>query len=197
MKQHLRSLLPAVLLFCVGCPRTSVEVGTLDPRDAATGSTTGGVVSQTDITVLVKPTRELDILFMVDNSPSMDTKQEALAKTFPAMFKVLETMEGGLPDLHIGVISSDLGAGGGELGANAMWKPISWLEVHGYLGGDLTGALGRAAGIPRGGGTLIAGVTLQPFTWGALVIDLNGRLGPLSYFAPTAAFRFAIGKLGI
>lgn len=86
---------------------------------------------------------------------------------------------------------------GGELGANAMWRPNNWLEVHGYLGGDLTGALGRAAGIPRGGGTLVAGVMLQPFTWGALVIDLTGRLGPLSYFAPTAAFRFAIGKVGI
>jgi hypothetical protein len=86
---------------------------------------------------------------------------------------------------------------GGELGANAMWHPNTWLEVHGYLGGDLTGALGRAAGIPRGGATLIAGVMLQPFTWGALVIDLEGRVGPLSFFAPTAAFRFAIGKLGI
>lgn len=86
---------------------------------------------------------------------------------------------------------------GGELGANAMWRPNDWLEVHGYLGGDLTGALGRAAGIPRGGATLIAGVMLQPFTWGALVIDLTGRVGPLSYFAPTAAFRFAIGKVGI
>jgi hypothetical protein len=116
MNQHLRSLLPAVLLLCVGCPRTSVEVGTLS--DAATGSTAIGVVGQTDFTVLVQPSRALDILFMVDNSPSMDTKQEALAKTFPALIKVLETMEGGLPDLHIGVISSDLGAGGGELGAN-------------------------------------------------------------------------------
>jgi hypothetical protein len=86
---------------------------------------------------------------------------------------------------------------GGELGANALWRPISWLEVHGYLGGDLTGALGRAAGIPRGGATLIAGVMLQPFSWGALVIDLQGRVGPLSFFAPTAAFRFAIGKVGI
>lgn len=116
MNQHLRSLLPAVLLLCVGCPRTAVEVGTLS--DAATGSNANGVVSQTDITVLVQPPSELDILFMVDNSPSMDTKQEALAKTFPALIKVLETMEGGLPDLHIGVISSDLGAGGGELGDN-------------------------------------------------------------------------------
>lgn len=86
---------------------------------------------------------------------------------------------------------------GGELGANVSWRPNEWLEVHGYLGGDLSGAIGRAAGLPRGGGTLLAGAQLSPFTWGALVIDLTGRLGPLSYFAPSVAFRFAIGKLGI
>ena len=86
---------------------------------------------------------------------------------------------------------------GGELGANASVRPISWLEVHGYLGGDLTGAIGRAAGIPRGGAVLIAGAQVTPFKWGAVVIDLTGRLGPLSYFAPTIAFRVAIGKFGI
>lgn len=86
---------------------------------------------------------------------------------------------------------------GGELGANVSWRPREWLEVHGYLGGDLSGAVGRAAGLPRGGATLLAGAQLTPFAWGALVIDLTGRLGPLSYLAPSVAFRFAIGNLGI
>ena len=86
---------------------------------------------------------------------------------------------------------------GGELGANASVRPFSWLEVHGYLGGDLTGAIGRAAALPRGGAVLIAGAQLTPFKWGAVVLDLTGRLGPLSYFAPTIAFRIAIGKCGL
>lgn len=86
---------------------------------------------------------------------------------------------------------------GAELGASASWRPKEWIEVHGYLGGDMSAAIGRAAALPRGGAVLIAGAALQPFSWGALVVDLTGRLGPLSYFAPTVAFRFAIGKVGI
>ena len=86
---------------------------------------------------------------------------------------------------------------GGELGASGSWRPQEWLEVHGYLGGDLSGAIGRAASLPRGGVVLIAGAQFTPFKWGGLVLDLTGRLGPLSYFAPTVAFRFAIGRLGI
>lgn len=86
---------------------------------------------------------------------------------------------------------------GGELGASVSWRPREWLEVHGYLGGDLTGAVGRAAGLARGGAVLLGGVQLNPFNWGGIVLDLTGRLGPLTYFAPSVAFRFAIGNVGI
>ncbi len=86
---------------------------------------------------------------------------------------------------------------GGELGASGSWRPKEWIEVHGYLGGDLSGALGRAASLPRSGAVLIVGAQLTPFKWGAIVIDLTGRLSSLSFLAPTLAFRFAIGKLGI
>ncbi len=71
---------------------------------------------ETDFPVLVSPDREVDILFMIDNSPSMDPKQNALAKNFPNLINVLQTIPDGsggtsLPDVHIGVISSDMGAG--------------------------------------------------------------------------------------
>ena len=56
---------------------------------------------------------------------------------------------------------------GGELGASASWRPKQWLEVHGYLGGDLSGAIGRAAALPRGGAVLLAGAQFSPFDWGA------------------------------
>jgi len=59
----------------------------------------------------VSPKSEVDILFMIDNSPSMAQKQQALAKKFPEMIKALQSLPDGLPDLHIGVISSDMGAG--------------------------------------------------------------------------------------
>jgi hypothetical protein len=55
--------------------------------------------------------RAIDILFMIDNSPSMGEEQDNLAKNFPALIDVLKQLPGGLPDLHIGIVSSDMGAG--------------------------------------------------------------------------------------
>ena len=73
---------------------------------------------ETDFSVPVSPEREVDILFMVDNSPSMDPKQQALAKNFPLMIQKLQALPGGLPDVHIGVVSSDMGAGSEGAGVN-------------------------------------------------------------------------------
>ncbi|HJX66889.1 MAG TPA: hypothetical protein VJ860_23405 [Polyangia bacterium] len=73
---------------------------------------------ETDFSVLVAPERAVDILFMVDNSPSMDPKQMALAANFPKMISVLQSLPGGLPDVHIGVVSSNMGAGNGAMGGN-------------------------------------------------------------------------------
>ena len=64
------------------------------------------------------PERAVDILFVVDNSPSMDPKQAALAQGFPRMIEQLQQLPGGLPDVHIGVVSSNMGAGNGAMGGN-------------------------------------------------------------------------------
>ena len=55
------------------------------------------------------PNRDLDILFVIDNSPSMASKQLALAQNFPRMLDRLASLDGGLPDLHVGVVTSDMG----------------------------------------------------------------------------------------
>ncbi|MBV8757679.1 MAG: VWA domain-containing protein [Deltaproteobacteria bacterium] len=60
------------------------------------------------------PNHELDVLFVVDNSPSMLDKQESLAANFPRMIDVLATLDDGVPDLHIGVVTSDLGTSGSQ-----------------------------------------------------------------------------------
>jgi len=73
---------------------------------------------ETDFSILVSPERQVDILFMVDNSPSMDPKQKALAANFPLMIQQLQNLPDGLPDVHIGVISSDMGAGSDSVGVN-------------------------------------------------------------------------------
>lgn len=59
----------------------------------------------------------VDILFMVDNSPSTTPKQMALKAAFPSF---AQTLQNGAPgNFHIGVVTSDLGAaqftlGGGQ-----------------------------------------------------------------------------------
>jgi hypothetical protein len=59
--------------------------------------------------------RKIDILFMIDNSSSMETSQANLAANLPSFMNVLKGLPDGLPDLHIGVVSSDMGAGDGSI----------------------------------------------------------------------------------
>jgi len=54
---------------------------------------------------------DLDIIFMVDNSFSMREEQENLARNFPTFMNALEALPEGVPNVHIGVVTSDLGAG--------------------------------------------------------------------------------------
>jgi hypothetical protein len=91
------SLVPWLLVACKDAYRPALPDGGMRAQQ------------QTDFEVAVSPQQQLDLLFMVDNSPSMDPKQEALAKAFPNMLQALETLPGGLPDVHIGVVSSDMG----------------------------------------------------------------------------------------
>jgi hypothetical protein len=66
---------------------------------------------ETDVYAPIPRPRKVDILFMVDNSLSMKEEQENLARNFPAFIDELKNIKGGLPDVHIGVVTSDLGAG--------------------------------------------------------------------------------------
>ena len=52
----------------------------------------------------------LDLLFVVDNTEDMDQRQRELAEAFAELYQHLALAEQGLPDLHIGVVSTDLGA---------------------------------------------------------------------------------------
>jgi hypothetical protein len=54
---------------------------------------------------------KLDLLFMVDDSPSMAEEQSNLARNFPRLIEALGKMPTGFPDLHLGVVSSNMGAG--------------------------------------------------------------------------------------
>ena len=55
--------------------------------------------------------RDVDLLFVIDNSGSMADEQALLKDNFSALMETLRSMKGGLPNIHIGVASSDLGTG--------------------------------------------------------------------------------------
>ncbi|HEY0711367.1 MAG TPA: hypothetical protein VGF45_01740 [Polyangia bacterium] len=58
----------------------------------------------------IESTKKIDLLFVIDDSGSMQEEQTSLRANFPRFMQELE--RGGLPDLQIAVISTDMGAGG-------------------------------------------------------------------------------------
>src|SRR5215467_11904801 len=87
-------------IFLPGCPDRSIDQVT--PLQ--------GRVEAKDIPVNVN--RDLDLLFLIDDSPSMKDKQNNLADNFPNFIKVLSSIPGGLPNVHIGITTSDMGTKG-------------------------------------------------------------------------------------
>jgi hypothetical protein len=73
------------------------------------------------------------MLFVVDNSNTMQNEQEKLATNFPILHQALGSTLDRMPDLHIGVVTTDLGAGGHQI-------------PHCVGSGD-EGILGRAGGV--------------------------------------------------
>ena len=77
-------------------------------------SSASGVGQQTDLYVSVAPSRLLDLVFMIDNSPSMAPKVTKLSAQFPKLIAALkDSNDGTLPDLRVAIIDSDLGTNGG------------------------------------------------------------------------------------
>jgi hypothetical protein len=64
------------------------------------------------VEVSVNPNRDLDLLFVIDDSPSMFDKQKNLADNFPRFIDRLNATSGGFPNLHVGVVTSDMGTKG-------------------------------------------------------------------------------------
>jgi len=81
--------------------------------------------------IRISDTRAVDILFVVDNSGSMADEQALLQAQFPALMQTLRNLNGGMPDVHIGVTSTDLGTG--------MFQITYCEEPEGDAGSLLTG----------------------------------------------------------
>jgi hypothetical protein len=76
--------------------------------DTTTSSTISGLYA-----VGVTPSRKLDLVFMIDNTPAMAPKVQKLRSAIPMFLTALkDPTDGTYPDLKIAIIDSDLGSGG-------------------------------------------------------------------------------------
>ena len=138
------SLLLATGLLA-GCPDRSISRVT--PAQ--------GRVEAKDIPVTVN--RDVDILFIIDDSPSMGDKQANLAANFKNFTDVLETIQGGLPNVHIAVVTSDMGSRGGN---GTVAPGIGTLGQGGCAGSGKGGAM-QLFGAPVSGGPFISDIRLM------------------------------------
>ena len=104
----------------------SMLVACVAPPVAAPETT---VSQDTPIRVSQNVQNQVDILFMIDNSPSMEAMQAELVAKFPQFLDVFDKLahptDGSMPqyaDLHIGVVTSDYGAGNVD-GAGCQRSP--------------------------------------------------------------------------
>ncbi|MES1206312.1 MAG: vWA domain-containing protein [Pseudomonadota bacterium] len=87
------------------CTSRTLEPGIINPTATLTANVTQ------------KINNNVDILFMIDNSSSMTSMQQKLLAQLPAFIQVLQALPNGLPNVHIAVVSSDMGAPGDSVGS--------------------------------------------------------------------------------
>jgi len=103
MPRHFSRTLVGLALAAAACNARSLEAPTLVPSSTE---------HQTFATAI---NRDVDLLFLIDDSRSMRPLQDNLLRNFPAFMTALKAIPGGLPNVHIAVVSSDMGAGDGSI----------------------------------------------------------------------------------
>ncbi|CAN5888261.1 hypothetical protein BH11MYX2_BH11MYX2_06820 [soil metagenome] len=107
----MRAMLPVLALpLLAGCPDRTIAAVPVGQNN----------VEVKDIPVTIN--RDLDILFLIDKSPTMKDEQAALTANFGRFMQILSGIDGGLPNVHVGVISQDIGAGGMTVGGGCSGK---------------------------------------------------------------------------
>lgn len=114
MRRRLSWLPFAVLAAACGCSSRQLATSA-QPRAEQLYTLTANWAAFVQAAPGQSPRGALDILFMVDNSTSMSALQAQLAAGFAEFMNVIDSLPGGSPDLHIGVVSSDMGAGDGSI----------------------------------------------------------------------------------
>lgn len=106
--------------------------------DGQTPSDAGPDNRTTVVEVRQTPNTNVDLLFMVDDSPSTADKQQNLIDNFPNFVNRLNMAPGGLPDLHLGIITPDMGTK-----ASGSQTPAPSIGQIGQGGCALTGKGGK------------------------------------------------------
>jgi len=91
------ALITAAVAFSWACIERPMKVADPAPN----------VIS--DFSAAQSATRDVDLIFLIDTSLSMADEQVILQGNFPGLVRVLKDISGGLPNLHMGTISPDLG----------------------------------------------------------------------------------------
>src|SRR5215471_10769209 len=95
MRPSALAALSAVLLaFAAGCPDRTVAL--VPPQQ------------QGQATKFIPISSDIDILFVIDDSPSTADKQAVFVSNFPKFVQALDAFSGGRPNVHIGVISTSV-----------------------------------------------------------------------------------------
>ena len=164
----------AALAAAIGCG-DDAQTKTIDAPNAIDAST---VVRSEVLSLPAAAIRSVDILFMIDDSPSMLDKQQSLIANFPNFVNVIDGLPGGRPDLHIGVVTSDLGtsAADGTAGPNIG------------SGNGACAAQGKAGSLTTNGSTLVVG---------KFISDIAGASGRnVNYTGTLAAAFTSIASVG-
>jgi hypothetical protein len=112
------AFLVTVTMAGLGCSSTGGD-GPGDggnPFGGHGGGSAGAGGSPGTLVITASVSRDLDVVFVIDNSSNMAKAQANLVANFPAFVETMQAFPGGMPNLHLAVVSSDMGAGTGTSG---------------------------------------------------------------------------------
>ncbi len=114
-----RCVLGCLVVWLVAC----VAVACAEPAAPQGPFITSRVVRKE---ALLPRRAALDVLFVVDSSPAMAAHRQTLVANATRFIDMLETNGGGLPDLHLGVVTTDVGTRGALDASSTAHGDGSW-----------------------------------------------------------------------
>ncbi|HWU87564.1 MAG TPA: hypothetical protein VN253_09835 [Kofleriaceae bacterium] len=168
--------------------------------DGGTGGTPDGGMDerQTVVELPATPNRDLDLLLVMDDSVGLLEIQGSLKVSLPLLIDRLQRVPGGLPNLHVGVVSTDMGTRAS--GSPTPAPPIGQIGNGGCSGIGKNGVLQKFLAATITGSFLsdvaqTDGTRLKNYT-GDLAVTIgqmiSGGAGGCGFEQPLAAMRAAL-----